>query len=138
MMTTTTACREPYGYRRDESTRALVPHDAEQGIVKLVLTLRDRGHTPYAIAKQLDAWGLPPRVAPSWSSNAIRRILRRLDAHSDGDARAALEALYDAPRCPWCNAGVEISGDKPNCRRCGHRHDLPRFRCDCPACKLDH
>lgn len=136
MMITTAKCREPYGFRRDASTRALVPHDNEQEVVGLIRELRERGFSAYAIARWLGKHGIPPRAALTWSSNAILRIFGRLDARSDGDPRVVLATLRDAPRCNWCGVDLEVAGT-PYCRRCRHRSDTPRFRCDCPTCKAD-
>ncbi len=126
-MTTTMTCRDPYGFRRDPSTRDLVPRENEQDVVGLIQELSQRGFSAYSTARKLDSWGLPPRAAKSWASNAIRRILRRLDARSDSDPRVALAALRDAPRCNWCGAGLEVAG-APYCRKCGHRSDTADFR----------
>ncbi len=111
-------------------------NDREQGVVKLMLTLRSRGHTCYAIAKRLDAWGLPPRIAGCCRPQAVDRVLRRASRHHSGDAAAIVAQYDDAPRCVWCHVAIEVGG-APYCRKCGHRSDTPRFRCDCPKCKPD-
>ena len=40
--------------------------------------------------------------------------------------------------CSWCH---ELAWDDdlqwPYCKHCGHRADLPRVQCDCPACALE-
>lgn len=106
----------------------------ERRIVELILSLDGRGHTSYAIAKQLDAWGCPPRTAVSWLPVYVTRILRREHAHSGGNPDAIRASLQAYSRCVWCGVGSELSEGKPSCIRCGHRLDVPKFRCDCSEC----
>jgi DNA-directed RNA polymerase subunit RPC12/RpoP len=38
--------------------------------------------------------------------------------------------------CSWCDQLNEISqAHSVWCSRCGHRADLARLRCNCPACR---
>ncbi len=52
--------RARYGYRKLDDG-ILVEDDSEQDVCKLVLEMRDRGYGYGRIARQLDAWGIPPR-----------------------------------------------------------------------------
>jgi hypothetical protein len=37
--------------------------------------------------------------------------------------------------CSWCGELADVSpAATPVCYHCGHRPDLPRYRCDCRAC----
>jgi hypothetical protein len=37
--------------------------------------------------------------------------------------------------CSWCGELADVSpAASPTCYHCGHRPDLPRYRCDCRAC----
>lgn len=39
--------------------------------------------------------------------------------------------------CSWCDQLNEISQSASVwCSRCGHRADLARMRCNCPACRV--
>lgn len=38
--------------------------------------------------------------------------------------------------CSWCHSLMWNTDPKwPICRECGHRVDVPRFMCDCSACR---
>lgn len=36
--------------------------------------------------------------------------------------------------CSWCHATNPVGGTPAYCRSCGHRADVCRSDCDCPAC----
>jgi len=66
----------PYGYTYDPETATLVPHPAESAVVRMIYELfLDDGLGYAAIARRLDALGLPPRTAPRWHRQVIRQIL---------------------------------------------------------------
>ena len=109
--------------------------EAERDVIDLIVALRDRGHSHYAIAKRLDELGIGPRTALSWHEHVVGRILRRQDRRTDGDARAALADYQATGLCVWCGVGLEVAG-APNCRRCGHRTDVAKYRCDCQPCSV--
>jgi hypothetical protein len=37
--------------------------------------------------------------------------------------------------CSWCHELNRVTPGPTSCSNCGHRADLPRMSCDCPACK---
>lgn len=37
--------------------------------------------------------------------------------------------------CSWCHELNALREPHPTCWNCGHRADLPRGLCDCPACR---
>jgi DNA invertase Pin-like site-specific DNA recombinase len=68
-----------YGYQgagkgRD---RDAAPREDEQAAVARIVELRRAGQSYRAIATTLDAEGLKPRRAPSWSAMAVRNIANR-------------------------------------------------------------
>ncbi|MDI6709715.1 MAG: recombinase family protein [Thermoanaerobacterales bacterium] len=66
----------PYGYAYDPEAATLVPHPAESAVVRTIYDLFVRDGLSYvAIARRLDALGIPPRSAPHWHRQVIRQIL---------------------------------------------------------------
>jgi DNA invertase Pin-like site-specific DNA recombinase len=64
--------------------RDAVPDEAEQVAVRRIVALRTAG-TPYrAIAETLDAEGLKPRRAASWSAMSVRAVVQRETAQEAG------------------------------------------------------
>jgi DNA invertase Pin-like site-specific DNA recombinase len=57
--------------------RDAAPRDDEQAAVRRILELRQTGQSYRAIAATLDAEGLKPRRAASWSAMAVRNIAAR-------------------------------------------------------------
>lgn len=117
-----------------QDRRAYGHTPAEQSVVQLILKLHDRGYSLRRIAKQLNAWGCPPRTARAWTPMYVERVLDRELTVPNGNVSIAQFTLESYPRCAWCAAGSELSNGKPTCVRCGHRLDVPKFRCDCASC----
>ncbi len=119
--------RARYGYCKLEDG-ALVENEAEQEICSLILQLRDRGYGYGRIARQLDAWGFPPRYAPTWCDMMVKRVVERAEPRGT----RTVDDVLSAPRCPWCKVAVEIGGT-PTCSRCGHKSNVAQYRCDCES-----
>ncbi|AYN58532.1 integrase [Arthrobacter phage Liebe] len=70
----------PYGYRAvphpEGAGRALEPDPAESAVVRRMADECLSGRPVYAIAQGLNADGIPPRRASSWSPTSVQRILR--------------------------------------------------------------
>jgi hypothetical protein len=39
--------------------------------------------------------------------------------------------------CSWCHELVDVTGAPTLCPNCGHRADVSRLDCDCPACRRE-
>jgi DNA invertase Pin-like site-specific DNA recombinase len=87
-----------YGYEGKGKGRArdAAPRDDEQSAVRRIVELRQAGASYRVIASTLDAEGLKPRRAASWSAMAVRNIADR----SLSRAHAHLVAAVTAPADP--------------------------------------
>lgn len=68
--------KAPFGYRFDETGRALLAREDEQRTIARVRGLHDAGMSLNAIAASLNAEGVPARGA-RWHATTIMRIVRR-------------------------------------------------------------
>jgi DNA invertase Pin-like site-specific DNA recombinase len=68
---------EGRGHERDAA-----PNPDEQKVVDRIVELRQEGHSYRVIAETLDAEGLRPRRASSWSAMGVRNIALREMAQS--------------------------------------------------------
>jgi len=69
----------PFGYRGDGTgrDRDTAPDPAEQATVARIVDLRRAGASYRQIAAALDAAGLKPRRAASWSAMSVRAVTTR-------------------------------------------------------------
>jgi DNA invertase Pin-like site-specific DNA recombinase len=69
----------PYGYagKGEGKMRDKAPNPDEQKAVNRIIELRKAGSSYRVIAEQLDAEGLRPRRAASWSAMSVRNIAER-------------------------------------------------------------
>jgi DNA invertase Pin-like site-specific DNA recombinase len=72
--------QHPYGWRSGGKGSDSVPDAAEQPVVERIVGLRSSGASYRAIAADLDASGIPPRRASTWSAAAVRLIVERSGA----------------------------------------------------------
>lgn len=72
--------RVPYGSALADDGRTLIPDDAERVVIGMIRDMRDSGWGARAIARDLDARGIPSRTGRPWQASSIRSILARLDA----------------------------------------------------------
>jgi DNA invertase Pin-like site-specific DNA recombinase len=70
----------PFGFARDGDD--LVPVEAEQKALDLILDLRARGYSLRKIAKTLEARGIPTKRGGRWAAATVRKLLAR----AEGDA----------------------------------------------------
>ncbi len=68
--------KAPFGYRFDETGRALFPREDEQRMIERVRELHDAGMSLNAIAAALNAEGVPAR-GTRWHPTTVMRIVRR-------------------------------------------------------------
>ena len=67
----------PYGYRREGNTLVPVPEELE--VIALIRKLREAGLSYTAIARELQARGIPTKTGRRWHHQTIRRILDRAE-----------------------------------------------------------
>jgi DNA invertase Pin-like site-specific DNA recombinase len=67
----------PFGFVRDGD--ALVPVEAEQRALDLILELRARGYSLHKIARTLEARGIPTKRGGKWAAATVRKILARAE-----------------------------------------------------------
>ncbi len=69
----------PFGYRGDGKgrDRDAVADEPEQQVVERIVAMRTEGASYRTIAGALDAAGLPPRRASSWSAASVRLVAER-------------------------------------------------------------
>jgi DNA invertase Pin-like site-specific DNA recombinase len=72
--------QHPFGQRSGGPGRDGVVHDDERAVVERIVELRHQGAPYRAICAALDAEGLRPRRAASWSPMVVRRISERAGA----------------------------------------------------------
>lgn len=65
----------PYGYQRDGNE--LMPDPQEQAVLARILDMRQQGMSYHAIARALNAEGVPSKDAGKWHAMTVRRILQR-------------------------------------------------------------
>jgi DNA invertase Pin-like site-specific DNA recombinase len=65
----------PYGFARDGDD--LVPVEAEQRTLELILELRARGYSLRKIARTLEARGIPTKRGGKWAAATVRKLLSR-------------------------------------------------------------
>jgi site-specific DNA recombinase len=68
---------EPYGFARDGDD--LVPVEAEQRALELIVDLRARGYSLRKIAKTLEARGIPTKRGGRWAAATVRKLLARAE-----------------------------------------------------------
>lgn len=86
----------PYGWRTpsgDETTAGggrleLVPHAAEQRVLRRIVGLRDRGLGARRIAAELNRRGANPRSGKPWAPEGVAAILRRLERWEEAGVAA--------------------------------------------------
>jgi DNA invertase Pin-like site-specific DNA recombinase len=71
---------EPFGFARDGDN--LIPIEAEQRAMDLILELRARGYSLRKIARTLEARGIPTKKGGRWAAATVRKLLAR----AEGDA----------------------------------------------------
>ncbi len=69
--------QHPYGYRSGGKGVDSVPDVPEQQVVERIIAMRTEGASYRSIAGALDAAGLPPRRASSWSAASVRLVAER-------------------------------------------------------------
>jgi DNA invertase Pin-like site-specific DNA recombinase len=67
----------PYGYARDGDD--LIPVEAEQRALELIVDLRARGYSLRKIARTLEARGIPTKRGGRWAAATIRKLLARAE-----------------------------------------------------------
>jgi DNA invertase Pin-like site-specific DNA recombinase len=72
--------QHPFGQRSGGPGRDGVVHDDERAVVERIVQLRSEGASYRSICAVLDAEGLRPRRAASWSPMVVRRISERAGA----------------------------------------------------------
>jgi len=65
----------PYGYERQGDT--LVPVEAEQNVLKLMLSLRNQGRSYAWIARYLTGRGIPTKNGGQWHPATVRGMVKR-------------------------------------------------------------
>ena len=68
---------EPFGFARDGDN--LVPVEAEQRALDLILDLRARGYSLGKIARTLEARGIPTKRGGKWAAATVRKLLARAE-----------------------------------------------------------
>ena len=68
---------EPYGFARDGDD--LIPVEAEQRALDLILELRARGYSLRKIARTLEARGIPTKRGGRWAAATVRKLLARAE-----------------------------------------------------------
>jgi DNA invertase Pin-like site-specific DNA recombinase len=68
---------EPFGFSRDGDN--LVPIEAEQRALELILELRARGYSLHKIARTLEARGIPTKRGGRWAAATVRKLLARAE-----------------------------------------------------------
>jgi site-specific DNA recombinase len=76
----------PFGFARDGDS--LVPVEAEQRALDLILELRARGYSLCKIARTLEARGIPTKRGGKWAAATIRKILARAEGEALCGARS--------------------------------------------------
>jgi DNA invertase Pin-like site-specific DNA recombinase len=67
----------PYGYARDGDD--LIPVEAEQRALELIVDLRARGYSLRKIARILEARGIPTKRGGKWAAATVRKLLARAE-----------------------------------------------------------
>jgi len=68
---------EPFGFSRDGDN--LVPDEAEQKALALIIELRARGYSLRKIARTLEARGIPTKRGGKWAAATVRKLLARAE-----------------------------------------------------------
>jgi DNA invertase Pin-like site-specific DNA recombinase len=71
---------EPFGFSRDGDS--LVPVEAEQKALELILDLRARGYSLRKIARALEARGIPTKRGGRWAAATVRKLLARAEGET--------------------------------------------------------
>jgi DNA invertase Pin-like site-specific DNA recombinase len=71
---------EPYGFAREGDD--LVPIEAEQRALDLILDLRARGYSLRKIARTLEARGIPTKRGGKWAAATVRKLLARAEGEA--------------------------------------------------------
>ena len=69
----------PFGKRLAEDGRTLTDEPSERATLELMRRLSASGQGVGAIARELDARGLPPKSGGAWSHRSVARLLERTD-----------------------------------------------------------
>jgi DNA invertase Pin-like site-specific DNA recombinase len=67
----------PFGFVRDGD--ALVPVEAEQQVLDLIVELRTRGYSLRKIARALEVRGIPTKRGGRWAAATVRKLLARAE-----------------------------------------------------------
>ncbi|MBX6378222.1 MAG: recombinase family protein, partial [Clostridia bacterium] len=106
------AAFEPYGYRYDPSSSTLTPVEAEAAIVRAAFRwVVEEGLGPSAVARRLDALGVPTRRgAPGWHRGVVARLLRNPVYAGTFYANRydAAGAFLNRHRAPWERRPVRL------------------------------
>jgi DNA invertase Pin-like site-specific DNA recombinase len=67
----------PFGFAREGDD--LIPVEAEQRALELILDLRARGYSLRKIARTLEARGIPTKRGGRWAAATVRKLLARAE-----------------------------------------------------------
>jgi DNA invertase Pin-like site-specific DNA recombinase len=67
----------PFGFAREGDN--LIPVEAEQRALDLILELRARGYSLRKIARILEARGIPTKRGGRWAAATVRKLLARAE-----------------------------------------------------------
>jgi site-specific DNA recombinase len=67
----------PLGYDLAADGSTLVPNEREQAVISTIVARRSSGMTLWAVARSMEAEGIPTKMGGKWSPNTVLAILRR-------------------------------------------------------------
>jgi DNA invertase Pin-like site-specific DNA recombinase len=67
----------PLGYDLAADGSTLVPNEREQAVISTIVARRSGGMTLWAVARSMEAEGIPTKMGGKWSPNTVLAILRR-------------------------------------------------------------
>ncbi len=67
----------PLGYDLAADGSTLVPNEREQAVISTIVARRSGGMTFWAVARSMEAEGIPTKMGGKWSPNTVLAILRR-------------------------------------------------------------
>ena len=67
----------PLGYDLADDGSTLVPNEREQAVISTIVARRNGGMTLWAVARSMEAEGIPTKMGGKWSPNTVLAILRR-------------------------------------------------------------
>jgi DNA invertase Pin-like site-specific DNA recombinase len=75
----------PFGYSLQKDRKTLVPNPAEQGVIRAIFELREKGATLRKIAEELSRRGVQTKEGnANWTHTAVARILDRASVDNAG------------------------------------------------------